>query len=275
MTLTKKRKDVYLLIGLLVLVFLPNIFYFFYTDMLEFRLFANNLVLMLLIFSCWNFGKIGKGIGTLLLIVFVVNNGLTFMSFSLYKESFNVTLAYNFLATNKGEAIEALMTFKTIVLAMLLYFGLLLYGISSLAIRKPKTTFLLLAALVLLIYPIGVKSYKLYKADKDLIDKSVGSRAIYNIIGNTPIYNYAEFYEANRFINELAEVKREKMVYPPFTLEANDLETIVVIVGESARKDVLGIYGAKQNTTPLLKNAWEIYLFMIKQLQQVLLQMRQ
>ena len=250
---TQKRKDYYLFIFLFILIFLPNTIFFSYTNMLEFRLFANNLVLILLVLSLWNWNVISKAIAILFLLVFTVNNGLTFMSFFLYKESFNVTLAYNFMATNRGEALEALMTFKTVALGMLVYFGLLFFCINRVAKKKTKAKYLIPAAIVLLIYPIGVKSYKLYAADKDLIGKSVGSRAIYNILGNTPIYNYAEFYEANRFVNELAEVKKEKMQYPDFSLADHDIETIVVVVGESARKDVLSLYGCEQNTTPLLE----------------------
>ena len=253
MTWTKKRKELYLFIGLFLLVFLPNILYFIRYTMLEFRLFLNNVVLLCIILACWNIPKIGKYLGALLLALFVGNNGLTIMSFLLYKESFNVALAYNFLTTNKAEALEALLTFKLTIVLVFVYYAALLYGMYRLAQYKLKTKYVLLLAVVLLIYPIGFKSYSFYQKDKILTGESMGWMAKYNMLTNTPLYNIASFYEANRFIKELADIKKQHMVYPPFTVEDTDLETIVVVLGESARKDALGIYGSSLETTPLLK----------------------
>ena len=252
MAWTKKRKDIFLSIGFFLLVFLPNIFYFINYTMLEFRLFLNNVVLLCLVLACWRIPQIGKGFGALLLGLFTLNNGLTIMSFLLYKESFNVTLAYNFLTTNKSEAVEALLTFKTTIVLMLLYYAVLLYAIHRVAQVKIKTKYLLLVAVVLLIYPIGFKSYHFYQKDKALTGESMGWMAKYNMLTNTPLYNVASFYEANRFIKELVEIKKQHKVYPPFTVEDTDLETIIVVLGESVRKDVMEVYGGTLQTTPLL-----------------------
>ncbi|WP_255493773.1 phosphoethanolamine transferase [Myroides sp. WP-1] len=225
--------------------------------MLEFRLFLNNVVLLCFILACWKIPKIGRGISALLLLLFTVNNGLAIMSFFLYKEAFNVALAYNILVTNKSEAIEALLTFKLAIFALVTYYIALFYLIHRVAKRQWKTSYLLLVAVVLLIYPIGFKSYNYYKKDKILTGESLGWMAKYNILTNTPLYNLASFYEANRFISELAKVKEQHMVYPHFTVEDTGLETIVVVLGESARKDVLDIYGGKHPTTPLLRKRME------------------
>jgi len=81
----------------------------------------------------------------------------------------------------------------------------------------------------------------------------MGWMAKYKILTNTPLYNMASFYEANRFIKEVTEIKKQHMVYPDFAVEDTGLETIVVVLGESARKDALEIYGSSLETTPLLK----------------------
>lgn len=175
------------------------------------------------------------------------------MSFLMYKEAFNVALAYNFLTTNKSEALEALLTFKTVIVLLTLYYFALGYLVYQVAKRQWKTKYLLLVAVALLIYPIGFKSYSFYKKDKELTGESFGWMAKYNLWTNTPLYNMASFYEANRFIKELALIKKQKMTYPAFDVEETDLETIVVVLGESVRKDVMGIYGAQQETTPLLE----------------------
>lgn len=221
--------------------------------MLEFRLFLNNVVLICLILACWNIRKIGKYIGALLLVVFAVNNGLTLMSFFLYKESFNVALAYNFLMTDKNEAIEAFFTFKTGVILFIAYYVVLLFCVAQVAKRKYKTKYLLLVSVVLLVYPIGVKSYSFYKKDLALTGESMGWMAKYNILTNTPVYNLAPFYEANRFSKELASVKQQQIQYPNFVVEDTGIETIVVVLGESVRKDVLSLYGGQLPTTPLLE----------------------
>ncbi|WP_231738017.1 phosphoethanolamine transferase [Myroides odoratus] len=220
--------------------------------MLEFRLFLNNVVLLGIILACWKIAHIGKYLGALLLMVFVANNGLTIMSFLLYKESFNVALAYNFLTTNKSEALEALLTFKVTIVLLFLYYAALLFGMYRLVQHKLKARYVLLLTVVLLIYPIGFKSYSFYQKDKILTGESMGWMAKYNMLTNTPLYNMASFYEANRFIKELAEIKKQHMVYPDFSVEDTDLETIVVVLGESARKDALQIYGSSLETTPLL-----------------------
>lgn len=175
------------------------------------------------------------------------------MSFLMYKDAFNVALAYNFLTTNTSEAIEALLTFKTVIILLAVYYFALLYLVNRIAKRQWKAKYLLLVALALLIYPIGFKSYSFYKKDKELTGESFGWMAKYNIWTNTPLYNMASFYEANRFIKELARIKKEEMIYPAFEIEDTELETIVVVLGESVRKDVMGIYGAQQATTPLLE----------------------
>src|SRR5690606_3852858 len=57
----------------------------------------------------------------------------------------------------------------------------------------------------------------------------------------------------NHYIDIVNETSDEDFQYPPFTVRQNNIQNLVVVLGESARRDALGLYGNPLNTTPYLQ----------------------
>jgi len=95
--------------------------------------------------------------------------------------------------------------------------------------------------------------YSASKSDKNTaFYKKAGENYTQKYVRLSPINTLGPFLEAHHYLSLVQKVSGENFEFPSFRLTDNAIEDIVVIIGESARRDALGIYGNPENTTPLL-----------------------
>lgn len=232
----------------LILILIPNIYLFHYLQEIGISIFINNLLLILviLLFSKRNTTKI---ISIFFLVVFVLNNGLLVFNLVFYKEKFNVVTALSFFTTNSREALEMIGAFWYVLFLGVIYFLCMYINIMKFLSNKINTNLLLLCVSALIIYPAYL-SYTSFHANPNNKIDNISSYTKYRILLGSPFFNVAPFYSAYEYLKSVNELDKKDFNYPIFNLKENNIENIVVVIGESARKDALHLYGNNVLTTP-------------------------
>lgn len=251
MLLQNKTFQFLSLFSLLILLIIPNIFYYLYYGNVLVSVFINNLVLVFFIALCSKF-NFTKFIGIFFLCFLVLNNGLAIFSLFFYKEPFNVVTALSFFTTNLREATEMLISFWFVIIPVLLYFIVFYFLLLKVISKKIGVKLFLFGFCVLLIYPAKL-SYNTYHSDSLNKLGNLSSYTKYTMLANSPFYTLASFYSAKEYLQSIKELDSYDFSYPIFSLEQNNLDNIIVVLGESARRDALHLYGNLEPTTPFIE----------------------
>ena len=236
---------------LLLLVVIPNIFYFFILHEKRAIVLINNLLLISLaiILLKYSFTKV---IGYFLLFIFVINNGLEIFSLYYYKNVFNVGMALSVLSSNARESYELSTGYWFVILIAIFYFVLICFSTNSVK-KYVSNKFLLIFSLLLIIYPVYLLRIQSDLSRNNTIYTNAGESDLYFYMGTTPISAFGPFLEANHYIDIVNQTSEEDFHYPPFTMQNNNIQNLVVVLGESARRDALSLYGSQVNTTPYIQ----------------------
>lgn len=250
MVFSVKKQKISLLLILLFLLSLPNLFILAYMSNLGVIIWINNILLISCILLFFNTQSL-RFFGFILLLVFVVNNGLSVFSLVYYNGFFNTTMALNFLTTNAKEALEMIWEFKFVFLIGILYFVSLYVVLIRLIKSKVSFIPLSIGIALLLLYP-AKKTYTLYTHNEVNFSK-IGGQSLSIYLTMTPFSAFCPFIEANSLLHT---IKSHPTLhnYPPFETKNTNLENIIVVLGESARRDALHLYGNKEQTTPYIEN---------------------
>ena len=247
-----KKKDLLKLFLLILLIVLPNVFYFFIlhekrvTTVLINNLFLVTLSILLLKNS---FTKV---IGYLLLFVFVINNGLEIFSLVYYKGPFNVGMALSFLGSNSRESLEMSTSYWFVFLIAIIYYSLIC--VSATAMSKYLSSKLLMVfSFLLMIFPAYLIYKEIGKNRSNTLYKKTGESDLYFYVKPTPVNTLAPFLEAHHYLDIVEKTSEEDYHYPSFSVQKNNIQNLVVILGESARRDALSLYGSEINTTPFIQ----------------------
>lgn len=236
---------------LLFLIIIPNIFYFFIlhekriTTVLINNLFLISLSILLLKQS------LTRIIGYILLFLFVINNGLEIFSLFFYKSTFNVGMALSFLSSNARESFEMATGYWFAILLLISYYILICYAANSIKKYLPNKL-LILFSLIFMIFPAYLLHIEIAKNRNTTLYKKTGESDLYFYMKPTPINTFGPFLEANHYLEIVKKTSEEDFNYPPFTVHNNNIQNLVVVLGESARRDAMGLYGSKVNTTPYI-----------------------
>jgi len=246
-----KREALIRLILLLLLIFIPNIFHFIILHEKVTSVFINNLFLVALsiLFLKIPYTKI---IGYFLLLVFVLNNGLEIFSMCFYKDTFNVGMALSILSSNARESFEMSSSYWFMFLIALVYYVIICISVNSIK-KYLSIKVLIFACLLLIIYPAYLVHIEIAKNRENTLYKKTGESGVYFYMQRTPITTLGPFMEAGHYLQIVKKSTREIYHYPPFTIQKNNIQNLVVVIGESARRDALSLYGSKVNTTPLIQ----------------------
>ena len=246
-----KKEALIRLLLLLLLIGVPNIFSFLILNEKRVTVLINNLFLISLSILLLkpSFTKI---IGYFLLCIFVINNGLEIFSLYFYKSSFNVGMALNLLSSNVRESFEMSRGYWLVFLIAICYYVLICISVNS--IRKyVSSKILIFFCLLLIIYPMYLLHIEIDRNRNNTLYKKTGESDLYFYMGPTPINAFGPFLEAHHYIEIVKQTSEEDFHYPPFTVQNNNIQNLVVVLGESARRDALSLYGSQVNTTPFIQ----------------------
>lgn len=234
--------------GLFFLLLIPNVVFYIYLDEFRTTIFCSNLILMLVICLLYK-NKYSRILSITGLLLFVVNNGIAMFNVVYYRDLFNISMALSILSTNSGEALEMLKEYYFIFLLGTAYFALLFCIVRKQPLKNVNVRLLLIISVLLTILP----SYRLHTTFLSTNFGAMSKTKTPDYLMCTPIYSFSPFIEAISFLNQVQYLENLDFNYPDFTTKPNDLENIVVVIGESARKDALSLYGNSYKTTPLIE----------------------
>ncbi|MEO6949694.1 MAG: phosphoethanolamine transferase [Ginsengibacter sp.] len=238
---------------LLLLVVVPNILYFIILHEKRKLVLINNLFLISLAILLLkpSFTKI---VGYFLLFILVINNSLEIFSQYFYKSSFNVGMALSFLSSNARESFEMSSSYWFVFLIALCYYVLICISANSIK-KYVSNKVLIFSCLLLMIYPaylLRIESSN-NRYNNNTLYKKAGESDLYLYMGSTPISAFGPFLEAHHYLGIVKQASEEDYHYPPFEMQNNNIQNLVVVLGESARRDALSLYGDPINTTPYIQ----------------------
>lgn len=190
----------------------------------------------------------GKIASVLLTTALTLNFAISFCTWRIYQSEFSSVFAMSILTTHIREVSSMLGLFTHYFPIIALYFIITIFAIHSLA-DNISTTFKRCGISLLIVFFAWYTSANWLKQRKDLeVYYPLSSR----ILINTPFYVASEFIIAERD-NKLAEhIYKQDIQYPAVRLSDTGIENFVVIVGESARRSNMQLYGFSLNTTPVV-----------------------
>lgn len=189
----------------------------------------------------------GKIIAFILTVLLTLNFAFAFNTWNVYQSEFNTVFAMSILATHIAEAKSMSGLYISSLPVIVAYFFITWYAIKSLSENlsdRAKTI-----SMVLLVGYMGWYSTANWlKQRKDLeVYYPLSSR----ILTNTPFYTGSEFIIAYRDSALAEKISQQNVHYPALQYHQTGIENYVVIVGESARRSNMQLYGFNQETTPV------------------------
>ncbi len=181
------------------------------------------------------------------LLVVVVNSVVSLISLNVYNSDFNAGFAMSILVTNEREAIEMIKQGWLYMPILILSFIFVVFFVRVASVR---TTYISLivpsCAGLIFIFCSGVVYYASSKYENNFYPK------ITLLIDKTPFFNLSYFIQAGRDLDYISSISDKIPHYNMEINKNNQIDTIVLVVGESARRDNLSIYGYKRKTSPYM-----------------------
>lgn len=204
---------------------------------------ANFFVFYLFLFLSRYFGKF-------LLLLFFNINALAVYFINTYSVIIDESMVGNILNTNYDES-SSFFSFKLII--YLLFLGILpsIYIIKTeiikVSFKKFLTTFSV--TLLFLLILVFVNAGNWLWIDKN--SKTLGGLAMpWSYTVNTSLF-YIHKHKKNE----------KEILLPNATIKDNKKSVVVLVIGESARKENFSLYGYKKNTNPYLSKTENLYHF--------------
>lgn len=202
---------------------------------------------------------------------------IDFVSIIKTKSAVNINILLSFLETNKNESIEFLSNNFFLIILGTLYVSSIMF-ISKKLIKKAsklessfrKAIFIISSLFLLVAFArVYIKYYNLFTKDKEYIESKEGyfSYATNGVIGRitsiSPWSTINSIINLNDFVTkrEVLRIKSKKQKYNIIYSSNSGKNTVILIIGESARRNNFGIYGYKRNTTPLIENIPDLISF--------------
>lgn len=189
----------------------------------------------------------GKIIAFILTVLLTLNFAFAFNTWNVYQSEFNTVFAMSILATHIAEAKSMSGLYISSLPVIMAYFFITWYAIKSLSENLSDRANTI--SMVLLVGYMGWYSTANWlKQRKDLeVYYPLSSR----ILTNTPFYTGSEFIIAYRDSALAEKISQQNVHYPALQYHQTGIENYVVIVGESARRSNMQLYGFNQETTPV------------------------
>ncbi|WP_374464345.1 phosphoethanolamine transferase [Chryseobacterium sp.] len=192
-----------------------------------------------LVFNAFLFkNKYTSVIAVILCLLLSINFLISVSCFFIYHSGFNVGMAISILESNVNEAMSMSYMFILPGILFFIFFGLLLYSVNYLkkSVIKFDIKFFIIALLWLLM-PFAFYLKHRYVSNKG------GGRMIKNVYYHLTDFGIA--LDIQKDINALKNVPKfdVKKIQP-------GIENVILIIGESERKQNMSLYGYDKKTTP-------------------------
>ncbi|MCO6522257.1 MAG: phosphoethanolamine transferase [Snodgrassella sp.] len=192
----------------------------------------------------------------LLLFLWCFNTGISLIMFQIYHCHFNAELAITMLASNTSEAIEFLYSYWHVVLCLMFMFILLIVLIKT----ATQILFLPVLKIIAIIFIAAIPLKALEQIVKGRLSQEsydLGEK----VWPYTGLNNFAILSRAHKDMNVLKTVAGQQTVYE-LQRKETDIDTYVVVIGESARRANLSLYGYSRLTTPNIdKERANLFIF--------------
>jgi glucan phosphoethanolaminetransferase (alkaline phosphatase superfamily) len=191
---------------------------------------------------------IGKLLSLLLTIALTLNFAISFCTWRVYQSTFSDVFAMSILATHTREAGSMSGLFTLYLPVVVLYFAVTMLAIHFLA-ENTSTVTRRVSVSLLVVFFAWYTSANWLKQRKDLeVYYPLSSR----ILTNTPFYVASDFIIAARDSKLAENIYKADIHYPAMSVSNTGIENYVVIVGESARRSNMQLYGFGLDTTPVV-----------------------
>lgn len=250
--LTRQRsanRTVFILIALSVIM---QMYPVFFTQPVRFMLrisVSNILIIVSLsgIYRC----LAGKLFALIVVGFLTLNFSIAFCSWQVYQGPFNIVFAMSILTTQWQEVKNMSGMYIFYLPIVLAYFIITFYTIHYTAkhiSKKSQITF----SILLLLFIIWFSFDACKKVREDNLGGYFPAKA--RFIVNTPFYVLSDFIIARRDNQFAGQVNNFKIDPATFTTTETGIETYIIVIGESARRSNMSVYGFGQDTTPVAKS---------------------
>ena len=185
-----------------------------------------------------------RGIAYLLLLVLSFNFILSASCFFIYKQGFNVGMTLSILETNVSESLSMVKTLVLPIITTIIFYSILLLifigGSRILDKNQKNSKFLKFFSFLWIILPA------LFFIKHKYISNKGGGFTIKNVF-----YHSTDFLAAQALKEEIEEIKNTKVDFNLIKTDEQPIENIVILIGESVRKQNMSIYGYQRDTTPI------------------------
>lgn len=183
-----------------------------------------------------------KMVGSILILSITLNFMISASCFFIYKQGFNVGMMMSILDTNTSESLSMIKTLVSPLVASIIFFLILSYifiGGNNFLKGKKHPNLWKIFAFIWLVLP-----FVFYIKHKYINNKG-GGFMIKNIA-----YHFIDLDTALKLKEQILEIQNNKISYNFINTENEPTENIIILMGESARKNNLSLYGYKRETTP-------------------------
>ena len=210
-------------------------------NIIEYSLMFLSILCFCIVFLRKN--KFLRSIAYLLLLLLSLNFMLSASCFFIYKQGFNVGMTLSILETNVSESLSMVKTLiLPIIVTIIFYIILLLIFIGGSKIidkNFTKNKILIVFSFIWIILPA------LFFIKHKYISNKGGGLMVKNAI-----YHYSDFIAAQVLKKDIDGIINTKINYNLINTGEQPIENIVVLVGESVRKQNMSLYGYQRETTP-------------------------
>lgn len=247
-----------LLVSFLNLLFFHFPFYAYVFNNLDYKslngvILIITLIILMLVVNAFVFYLIfflSRFVGKFLLVLFFILNAIAVYFINTYGVIIDESMIGNVLNTNYEEA-GSFFSFKLIVYVILLGIIPGIYIVRARIINVKLRRFLITSSLALLFIAIVVFANATNWLWIDKNSKQLGGLAMpwsYSV-------NLSLFY-----IHKSQENEKE-ILLPDATILDNEKSVVVLVIGESARRQNFSLYGYERNTNPLLSQTPNLFHF--------------
>ena len=185
-----------------------------------------------------------RGVAYLLLLLLSLNFMLSASCFFIYKQGFNVGMTLSILETNVSESLSMVKTLVLPIITTIIFYSILLLifigGSRILDKNQKNSKFLKFFSFLWIILPA------LFFIKHKYISNKGGGFTIKNVF-----YHSTDFLAAQALKQEIEEIKNTKVDFNLIKTDEQPIENIVILIGESVRKQNMSLYGYQRDTTPI------------------------
>lgn len=198
------------------------------------------MFLSFLVFNALLFkNKYSAVLSVILCLLLSVNFLISVSCFFVYHSGFNVGMAISILETNMHEAFSMSYMFILPGILFIIFFGLLLYSVIYLKNNTVRFNgkFIFIASLWI------IMPFAFYLKHQYISNKG-GGKMIKNVY-----YHLSDFNVAMKLQQDIDAIKKNTPVFNSRKIQQG-VKNVILIIGESERKQNMSLYGYGKKTTP-------------------------